>query len=226
MALYDTADLVDRFKRLAKLGTNVAQIDDSDIYRYLTDGQLYWLGQLQTHVPRLNWDDTWELMTAASDYKTYTFSSEPLGKVEIYESVRAREPMRAGAPWDQSADFFWRGLQTIEIPGGRARQFADGPYARYVARPSDIAVAQDPVLQPLEARLLMVYTGLAQWARETGLVDPTTYEDLADGLWAGKRPGDSGLLGTLKVRFGSDSVGSHGPWYKNPDMSNLPVRTS
>lgn len=224
MALYDTADLVDRFKRQSKTPANTASIDDTDIYRYLTDAQLYWLGQFMNHFPRLHWD-VWEKMTAASDNKSYSFSKRPLGVVEIYPSPKAPYPLRAGAPWDHSADFFWKGEQTIVIPGDVPRVFANGPYARYVPRPEDIDETTDPILLPEETRKLMLYTALSEWAREGGLEDPSRYEDMIDGLWLGKRPGDAGLLGTLKKRFGSNSSGMAPPWYKNVDMSDLPVAT-
>lgn len=225
MALYDSADLLDRFKHLASLATNVQGLDDPDIYRYLTDAQLYWIGQFQNMFPALNWA-TMEKMTAASDNKSYSFSQTPIGQVEIYESKRAREPMRAGAPWDHTADFYWQGETTIVIPGDRPRAFADGPYARYVPRPDDIAADSEPVLIPKEARLLILYSALIQWAYGEKLEDPARYEDMLDGFWTGKRPGDGGLMATLKARFGSNSIGDPGPWYKSPDLSNVPVRTS
>lgn len=225
MALYDTADLVARFKRLARRPVNDAALETTDIYRYLTDGQLYWLGQFMNHFPRLNWE-TWEKMTAAADKKSFTFDTTPLGSVEVYASERGGPPLRAGAPWDMTADFYWDGQDTIRIPGDRPREFANGPWARFVPRPPDIAANVEPILQPLEARLLIVYHAASQWAHEGGLENPETFEDLADSLWNGKRPGDNGLLGTLKQRFGSSSHGGYNPWYKSLDLSNLPISTS
>lgn len=223
MALYDTADLHRRFLRLARRPGLDTGLKPTDVYAYLTDAQLYWIGQFQVHFPRLNWS-VWEKLTAAADNKSYSFSAVPLGRVEIYPSKGATTELIAGSATG-GGDFTWEGVDTIRFPGDAPRTFADGPWARYIPRPDDIKQDVQPVLQPPEARLLMVYSALEQWAHEGGLQDPAIYSDLIDGLWLGKRPGDTGLLGQLKTRFGSSSDGRHGKWYHNPDMSNLPVAT-
>lgn len=224
MALYDTADLLARCKRLAKRPDTDMETQDTDWYRYLTDAQLYVIGQFQIHFPRLNWD-VWEKMTPAPDLLSYTFTGTPLGRVEIHPSKKAPYTLRPGAPDDHTADFYWDGESTIRMTGDVPRTFPDGPYARYTARPDDITAGVQPVLLPPEARLLMVYKAVAAWAHEGGLRDPAFYDDLYDELWHGKRAGDVGLLGQLKVRYGSSSHGAQAPWYKSVDLSDLPVRT-
>lgn len=225
MALYDSPDLLARFKRLARRPANDAALQPEDIYRYLTDAHLYWLGQFQVHFPRLNASE-WEKMTSADGGKSYTFSKVPLGPVEIFSTRVAHEPLRAGAQWDLSAGFFWEGPNTIRIPGDRARSFADGPYARYLPRPDPLSESVHPVLQPPEARKLLVFSALGEWAHEGGLENPELYEDMVDALWLGKRPGDTGILGQLKARYAGNSTGRGAPWYKSPDLSNFPVSTS
>ena len=225
MAAYDTADLLERVKRLAKRPETDVETVDTDWYRYLADAQLYWLGQFQIHFPRINWD-TWELMTPDSDNKVYSFAGTPIGRVEIYPSKRSPYPLRAAAPSDHSGDFVWEGTSSIRMMGDAARTFGDGPYARYIERPTAIAADVEPIMQPPEARLLLVYSAAAAWAHEGGFRDPSFFEDLIDGLWLGKRQGDVGLLGQLKVRYGSSSHGAPAPWYKSPDLSGLPVPTA
>jgi hypothetical protein len=223
MALYDTADLVARFRRLARRPADDVALNVTDIYRYLTDAQLYWMGQFITHFPRMSWT-VWERLTPAADNLSYSFAFTPLGKAEIFPTERGSMPLRAGAPWDRTADFSWQGENVIALAAPRV--FADGPWAYYTPRPADIDAVTEPVLLPLEARLLLVYHALAQWAHEGGLENPEIYEDLSDSLWLGKRPGDFGLLGQLKARYASDSTGRMTPWYRSPDLSNLPISTS
>lgn len=220
MALYDTADLLGRCKKVAKRPSVDVDTGDTDWYRHLSDAQLWLLGQLQVWAPRVNWGAL-ELMTT-SDSITYSLENEPVGKVLIFPTARADYPLSVGSEYDLGVDFFREGLTDYVIPGRTARSFPGGPYARYLAKPADIALAQEPVVQPPRARLAMVYQAVANWAHEGALRDPSFAEALLDKFLYGGRPGDVGFVGELKTAYGSERS-SMTPWWRSPDLSNFPV---
>lgn len=223
MALYDRADLVDRFRRLVKRPATDQSLDVDDIYRYLSDGQEYVMRQLAIHVPAAN-RPVKELMTTSDSGLTYTISTEPLGKVDIYSNIHAHYPLTPGEAWNHNADFEWEGLTTIRMMANRARTFSNGPYAHYVPRPAAISATQEPTLVPEHTRLLAVYAAATQYANEGGLMDPTPFESLYQNLWSGdpNKPGDIGILGELRLRYGTGERSTR-PWWHSPDLSDLPI---
>lgn len=223
MALYDRADLVDRFRRLVKRPTTDGSVSNDDIYRYLSDAQEYVMRQFAIHVPAAN-RPVKELLTSSDGGLTYQLGSEPLGRVDIYSQINASVPLTAGEASNHAADFEWEGLQTIRMIANRQRTFSSGPYAHYVPRPSAIDASNEPTLVPQHARLLIVYQAAVQYVSEGGLGDPTHYESLYQKLWSGDpfKPGDIGILGELRLRYGTSDSPKR-PWWHSPDLSDLPI---
>lgn len=224
MALYNRADLHDRFRRLVKRPAPDASINPEDIDRYLSDAQVQLMGTLAIHVPAAN-RPVKELLTTSDSGKTYTLAEEPVGHVEIYSNLRASTPLIAGAAWDHGADFEWEGLQTIRMIGDRARTFTDGPYAHYVPIPPEISDTQEPTILPKRVRILLPYAAAVQYASEGGLHDPSFYHALYQQAWTGDpaKPGDIGILGELRLRYEGRTGPTERPWWRSPDLSTLPV---
>lgn len=203
MAQWDSADLLARLKRtlarpLVDQDKGPTDTDvDAFLYELLTEGQVYWTNELATHVPDLAGLYTIEQLTSADSGLTYDFTSEPLGHYEIRDSRNGRL-LVPGAEWDPASDFIPAGKK-IRFPGGVTKQFASGPWARYVKTPTVIASGTQPTLQPPQARLLVVYHAAGEWAARGGLRDPQPYWDLENrAAFGDPLHGQVGLVGALK----------------------------
>ena len=234
MAQWDKADLLARLKRtLARPGTDEDKgPTDSDadamLYALLTEGQLYWTNELATHVPDLAGLYTIEQLTTADSGLTYSFSVEPLGHYEIRESRNGRL-LVPGAEWDPASDFIPDGKK-IRFPGGITKQFASGPFARYVKTPTFIDASTEPTLQPPQARLLVVYHAAGEWAARGGLRDPQPYWDLENrAAFGDPLHGQVGLVGALKQSaflIGAAGVPSGmGDWWRHISTGEGYTRT-
>lgn len=203
MAQWDSVDLLAKLKRvLARPATDEDKgpadaTTDIFLYELLTDGQLYWVTELAAHVPDLAGMYTVEQLATADAGLSYDFSADPLGHYEIREARNTRL-LVPGAEWDPAADFIPAGKK-IRFPGGRTKQFASGPWARYVKTPTVIAAGTEPVIQPPQARQLVVYHAAGLWASRGGLRDPQPYWDLETRTAFGDPlRGTVGLVGSLK----------------------------
>lgn len=223
MPLYDKADLVGRFRRLVKRPETDASIDVDEIYRYLSDGQQRVMRDLAIHVPAAN-RPVKELMTTDDGGLTYSLSEEPIGAVDIYPTIRAPYPLRAGEAWDHGADFEWEGLQSIRMIANQPRSFPNGPYAHYVPISVSIDSDTEPVVVPSYARILIPYAAAVAYVSEGGFGNPMHFDSLYQKEWSGDpaKPGQVGILGELKLRYGTE-VRSQRPWWRSPDLSDLPV---
>jgi hypothetical protein len=170
MALFDSADLLARCKRLARRPPTDQAMPDSNWYAFLTEAQAEVYPEIFSRFPGQGYSAP-VLMTSADGGLTYTFGDDaagdpirPTGHAEIYPALNAI-PF---APLTPGVDFLIEG-GLLRMPANRARTFASGPYARYVLSP-DIPIAADsePMLQPKHARMLLVYKALEKWASRPG----------------------------------------------------------
>lgn len=219
MATWDSADLLDRCKRTAKRPATDAQITDTDWFAWLTEAQSHWLKVIATQAPESQYGAP-AILTTSDSGKTYKFPNNdwPVGHIELRQSPTGRL-LRPGPEWDAGADYVLDG-DTVRFPGGKSKTFTDGPYARYVADPGVVAVATQPVLKPPSGRMLLVYRACVFWASQGGHRDPAPFAKLEAEAWYGDptRPGDIGLLGTLKnqILFGGAAAYSSDDtaWYQ------------
>lgn len=164
------------------------------------------------------------LMTTSDSGETYQFASSVfgIGGVEI-RSSRNGDLLRAGPEWDAGADYTPEGSQ-IRIPNGKTKTWSDGPYARYISPPGDIAAATEPTLTPAFARVLILYYGLYLWAnRGGGIRDPNHWLGLYQNALSGdpRVPGDVGVIGTLKKQYfasGVAAVPAEQAWWRSHDL--------
>ena len=217
MAQFDTADLLARCKVLAQRPSTDQQQTDANWYQMLSEAQDKWFGQFALHCP-------WVIMTAPTlltstdSNETYTFGTDtdsvnlvPLSVV-VYAKKDGR-PLRPGTYWDSAADYVWEG-DKIRFARGKTKAFSDGPYARFITPPDDIAALVEPTLKPKRARVLLVYHAVALWATRGGIRDPQPFFDLEERAWVGRPEiGDYGLLGQLKMQNpfqGVEAFGAQG----------------
>lgn len=228
MALYDSADLLAGCKRTAARpatdgdkGPTDATSDDL-WYALLTEAQMLWVREFATHFPQVMW--TMEKLTTADAGLTYDFLAEPLGDYEIRQSPTGRL-LLPGPEWDPGYDFVPSGNK-IRFQGQKAKQFADGPWARYVKTPGVINASTQPTLSPTHARQLLVYRACIFWAQRGGLRDPAPYQQNENDLWFGDPlTGRVGILGALKQQVflqGNDAVPGVGAddWWRYIDSGS------
>jgi hypothetical protein len=105
---------------------------------------------------------------------------------------------RAGAYWDDGADYVFEGNQ-IRFPRGKSKTVTNGPYARYTQEPPDMSASVEPKLQPPFARALIVARAAAIWATEGGFLDPQPYYDYENRIAFGEPGGTGGVLAQMKA---------------------------
>lgn len=218
MALWDSADLLERCIRNAKRPASDASMAPADWFAYLTEAQQFWVGTLATMAPDSQIGAPVQLVSSDSGY-TYDFPWVddadhslgrvfPVGQVEI-RATRGGQLLVPGAEWSDFGDFVAEG-DRIRIPGGRARLFPNGPWARFVTIPEELDATHEPVLKPRHARTLLVARACANWARRGGQTDPQPYLDQEHEAWFGAPDkGVTGLLGMFKSQYafqGNDAI--------------------
>lgn len=179
MAIWDTADLLKRCKRLARRPVTDQAVPDDAWYDWMTEAQEEVYVDLFSRFPDYGYSAP-VLLATADGGLTYTFGLDadgapvrPTGHAEIYPNLSAIPD----SPLSPGADFLIEG-GLIRMPGNRTRSFANGPYARFVADP-DVAIdsTHQPQLQPKSARMLLVFKALEKWASRPGSgAKPDYYE--------------------------------------------------
>lgn len=212
-AIWGSAALLQKCKDFFNRPASDLGMTDAIWYRLLTQGQYKWFQTIATHAPEVLYIDP-ELLTTSDGGETYDFLYTPFpgGQIEVRGS-RSGEVLSIGQDWESGADFVWEGNR-LRVPDGRTRSFSNGPYARYVPMPVDVAADSEPNLNPPPARQLMVYDACAAAAVRMGSHDPGTFRDLEQRLaWGDPRnPGDVGLIGALKTQIFPGNVGSDRWW--------------
>lgn len=217
--MYDSADLLARCKRQADVPDVDEGFDNDDWYALLSEAQVYWAGQLAAHVPESQY--VTELLTTVDAGISYQFAHEPLGAHIEIRSGRDGSVLIPGPDWDAGADLVigrnpTTGQSEIHFPGGKARPFANGLYARYAPMPDAINGTTPPSLMPTNARALLVPRACYLWASRPGsLTDPQKFLTLEAHVWGGNpdSPGDVGILGLLKQQMflsGTAAIGQGG----------------
>lgn len=197
MALWDSADLLARVKREARIPTVTEYPTDADLYAWITEGHAYWYDQVAIHAPYVLMG-TPQQMTTGDSGVTYSFPSEtePIA-VQVFTAIDGIE-LKAGSYDDPSSDYVWEGSQ-IRMPQSKARTFTTGPYARWITPPTTIDGSTQPTLKPARARILAAYRACALYASAGDLLDPGPFYALEEKEWFGNpAAGDYGMLGALK----------------------------
>jgi hypothetical protein len=207
MALFTSAALLSFVKKQAARPATDESMSDAQWYSYLARGQRDWLQIIAAIAPESNMGAPTAMSTSDSGV-TYTFGTAsadtanitPIGHVELYDGPRGTL-LRPGTYDDVGCDYVIEG-DRVRFPGNVARTFPNGLYARFVdPQPADIASGTEPVLKPVNARLLIAYRALILWAEEDGGRDPSKWMNAEQRAWFGNpQLGDVGILGTLRTQ--------------------------
>jgi hypothetical protein len=180
--LWDSADLLRRAKNLARRPAVDQAVADAKWFDWMTEAQEEVYSDVFSRFPDFGYSAAVQLITQDGGF-TYIFGLDadndplqPFGHVELY----ANQTSIPDSPLVPGYDFIFEGGR-IRFPAGKARTYANGggPWARFVADPTAaITAASNPQLQPKEARMLLVYKALEQWASRRGSgSDPAYWED-------------------------------------------------
>lgn len=217
MALYDSADLLTRLRRMLNVPTTDEWAETDTLYQYLTDAQTYWQRQLSVHVPELVSAAPVQLET--SDNLTFSLPSGagiPLGRFEVFCGRGLDMQLRRGHSSDLTADFYDVSPTSIRMVGETGSAWSGGLWTRIVPMTGTLDAANEPTIM-YEARELLVPRAAAMMATRGGERDPAPYLSVEQRLAWGDpmTPADTGIIPALKSRvhtFGGPSGG--GMWWR------------
>lgn len=188
MALYDSADLLQRFRDYSDRPADDQDLTATKIYRYLTDAQQMVYGEIISRFPRLLMSAP-VLMTSADNGTTYTVGTDsegsaiyPFGHAEVYAKLPNGRELFGSTFAAHDGDVVFEGSK-IRIPAGETEVFTAGPYIRYVPLPLQIDASTEPTLEPKQIRPLILYLGLVNWANSGGHRDPRPFQEMYDQAW-------------------------------------------
>jgi hypothetical protein len=185
---YDSADLVRRCKRYASRPEVDPQFPDDDWYGWLTEGQSDLLADIARYVPHVLKQQATKLVTRDGGY-TYEFGLTsagerivPIGHAEIWQRQPGSAMLYPGSDSGMIGDFILE-VDRIRMPNNQPRLFDDGPWARWVGPAPAITDTQQPVLQPRDARMILVWDALARWADVGARRDPSGWLARREDSW-------------------------------------------
>jgi hypothetical protein len=174
-ATFASADLLSRFNTYAGRPASGDALTDATKYQYLADAQNEVIADIASRAP-------WTLYSKAaaastptlttSDNKIFTFGTDangnalfPMGKTMIYPSLQSIPDY----PWREGYDYIQEGTQ-IRIPNNGT--YAGTLYWRGIAPVADISASNQPALLPVNARLLIVYKAVWDYAESGNRNEP------------------------------------------------------
>lgn len=216
--IYGRDDLHTRFLRYADRPDSDEDLSADDIDGYLTDAQNQIVAELAALFPRLLMGAP-ELMTTNDGGLTYTLGPDaeghliyPFGHAELYAQAANGMELYASNYGSYDGDFVFEGGK-VRVPAGNTRSFASGPYIRYVALPLKVDETNEPILQPKQLRLLILYRALVLWANTGGHRDPRPFEEMYNQAWTGKHGGMLAML-TTQYRQSTNASLSGVNWWR------------
>lgn len=201
MAEFDTADLVSRCQLYRRRPSTDEATTTPNWYTMLSDAERHWKRIIAAHYPKQMYGAPQALTSSDGGY-TYTFpSSEQSPLAVLVLSSPTGTVLNPGPYWSSEHDYVLESGQ-IRMTLGRARTFADGPYARFVTAPAAITESVTSTIKPVELRQIIVYHACALDAMRGGMDDPAPYEKMAQwAAWGNPNlPGDVGMIGALKAQ--------------------------
>jgi hypothetical protein len=219
MALYDSADCLQRCRDAAQLPDDDEQMTPAAWYRLLTSAQGRWFPIVAAHVPHVHYSAP-ELLESTDDGLTYPFGTDEAGRptvpfmVQVFRrEADAYQPNAADFALRNGVDYFAEATQIrFRLTGARPTFPEGGPWVRSIAPPGEIDGTHHPVLYPVHARELLVLDAVEQWATQGDLRDASVWRGRAQKYWTGDPANrlDVGLLGALTVQFPAPSSGRAG----------------
>jgi hypothetical protein len=166
-ATFASADLLSRFNTYAGRPASGDALSDATKYQFLSDAQSEVIADLASRSP----NSLYQKVAYASmptltttDQQVFTFGNDvngnplfPRGKAMIYPSLQSIPDY----PWREGYDYLWEGTQ-IRIPNNGT--YAGTLYWRGIAPVLDLNATNQPALLPVDARILIVYKAVAEYA--------------------------------------------------------------
>lgn len=216
---FDSAELLSRLRLVTRRPTNDRDLTTQRAYVYLTDAQRELVYNLSGHIPDILKGFPKQL-TTSDNGETYDFPTgeDPLGHIEIYPAPYT-DPLVEGPLWSATADYSREGSKKIRMAAGRARTFANGPWARYIVKPGTIDASKQPSLVPVDVRVVIPWKAAELWAASGNQYDPTPYRNQVQKmLWGDpESAGDIGIIPAYKVQHQSSGMNSSpglGLWWR------------
>ena len=174
MATYDSADLLALLRSYTGTANQTAIYSDATFYARLAKAQNKVVSDIAARAPQSLYSKaaygSYPTCTT-TDNQVFTFGTDangyaisPRGKVGIYPSLASIPD----DPWTEGFDYLNEGNQ-IRIPNNRT--YTGTLYWRGITNPPDIAASTQPVLNPEDSRVLIVYEAARSWGLE-GKRDP------------------------------------------------------
>jgi len=222
MSGWTSADLLDRFQLYLGRGTSgVLQADelwtDARCYTVLADAQEAVYGDLAPIAPHAFVGAPTQL-TSSDGGQTYTFASTfPFAHVEVYAQETGGRMLYATNYGNSGGDFVFEGAR-IRTPGNRTRTYQTGPWARFTSFPARLSSTQQPVLEPEQARELILWRALDLATDvSAGAMDPTPWRE----RYADARRRWVIVWQTQYQSSGSQALTTpNGPWWLGLDAMN------
>lgn len=216
---WSSAELLAQLRVVTKRPANDQDLTDARAYVVLSEAQQQLARILAAHIPHVNYLAPEKLTTPDAGF-TYVALNDVLGKAELFADKLRSEPLIEGPVWSFDADYCLEGTKTFRMTGGRARTFADGPWLRYMTLPGVIDDNDQPTLQPLDCRAVIVMLAAAKWAQSGAARDPRPYLDEALAvLWGDPEMGYAGLIPSEKQRMAAWGGGRDSAlWYRSRDL--------
>lgn len=221
-ATWDSADVLRRFKREAGLADSNEEDDSIDLYPILTTAESEVIREIAIRYPACLYNQQGPTaLTPSADRKTFSFGVDgngndilPMGWVQISPRLSAFSGDDSYY-WREGYDFLDEGTR-IRMPSDRS--YSGALYGRWIPTPPNITALVNPVLNPADARDLIVIKAVESWAAE-GNIRP----DLVDRMekqWAKKFPV---WMLTFRRRFrGGGALTDPGRWYLvSPDLTSV-----
>lgn len=219
MPVWDSADCLRRLKRAVGLADANEEDDATDLYPILASAQAEVIREIAVRYPAcLYYQQGPTALTPSADLKTFSFGDDangnailPMGWTQLSNRLTAFSGDDSYY-WREGVDFLDEGTR-IRIPGDRT--YSGTIYGRWIPTPPDIAADTDPILEPAEARQLIVIKAQQAWASE-GNIRPDLVAD-AERQWAKAFPV---WMLTWRRRFrGGGALRDPSKWYLTPDLT-------
>lgn len=171
MPLWDSVWLVTRFTAEANLPAANELDTTNDLYPRLSMAQQAVIREAASIFPNPFYSQAPTQLTPSSDRKTFSFGLNPnnsaynvtpMGWVQIAPNQNAFSG-DTFTGWIEGQDFLNEG-DHIRLPSNRS--WAGTLWGRWVPTPPDITASVQPILLPIEARCLIVWRTVEEWAEE------------------------------------------------------------
>ena len=211
---YSSADLLLMCREKAGRPAIDAQMPDASWYRLLTEAQDMFLPEIASRVPTAL-SGQYAVLNTDDGGLTYNFGLDPygepvtaLGHVDVW--ARSGGVTLMASSYGAHNGGFVIEQTGIRSPGGVARTYDAGPFARWVGIPPAITATVQPIIQPRPMRVLLVWLAVMLWSERGARRDPMPWREGFRREWLGDP--SVGLLGWcahLQLRFTTANVSAN-----------------